>query len=104
MAVTVRCKTCGAMHQMGYCSPADFPFCDTECEASFQRVVELLATGGDPAAFGVDPNSLVYREATKEVERRQARALWQGRAQLEIDYYASLPRGLPNVARRYFSF
>ena len=102
--VTVRCKTCGAMHQMGHCSPAEYPFCGPPCEAEFERVVDLLATGGDPAAFGVDPKSLVYREAMQEVSRREARARWQGRAQLEIEYYASLPRRLPSVAKRYFSF
>jgi hypothetical protein len=101
--VTVRCRTCGAMHQMGHCSPCEYPFCGPSCESEFERVVDLLANTAPLDVIGVEEGSRLWREATKEVERRQARALWQGRAQLEIEYYASMPRGLPNVAKRYFS-
>jgi hypothetical protein len=102
--VTVRCKTCGAMHQMGHCSPAEYPFCGPDCEAAFERVVELLANNAPLDVVGVEEGSRLWREAMQEVSLREARERWQGRAQLEIDYYASRPRGLPNVAKRYFSF
>jgi hypothetical protein len=100
---TVTCRTCGKTHQMGHCSPAEYPYCDDKCRLKFERVVEGIATGVPLDLLGAKPGSRLWLEAEKEISRIEARGLWQARAGLEIDYYETLPRRRASVAKRYFS-
>jgi hypothetical protein len=100
----VRCRVCGTEHEAGYGNPRDFPFCDHVCAGRFERIVELLSTDAPLEIVGVEEGSRLWREAMQEVSLREARERWQGRAQLEIDYYASLPRRLPSLWRRYCGY
>ena len=89
---------------MGYCSPAEYPFCDWDCCNEFERVV-TLETGGDPSAFGVEPDSRLYREAVREVTAKRVREYSQWRDNAEREYAASRPRRLPSLWRsRYCGF
>jgi hypothetical protein len=92
------------MHQMGHCSPLEYPFCDPECAAEFQRAVEILATGADLELLGIEPDSRLAVEARKEVIALRVREYSQWRDEAEREYERSRPRRLEPVARRYFPF
>jgi hypothetical protein len=72
---------------MGYCSPAEFAFCDDACRRRFDSVVERLENG----------------EALKEIGRRRVRQYTEDRQYAEDQYLRNRPRNLPSVAKRYFS-
>jgi hypothetical protein len=101
--VTVKCRTCGATHEMGYCSPVEFAFCDSKCEKHFNHVVDMLSTGAPLDMIGAKPGSQLWAEAEKEIARREARFCWQARESLVQDYLETLPRQRASVAKRYFS-
>jgi hypothetical protein len=104
LSITVRCRTCGALHEAGHCSPIEYPYCDDKCRLKFERVVDQLSSGVPLDWVGAKPGSRLRLEAEKEISRIEARGLWQARARLEIDYYETLPRRRASVAKRYFSF
>jgi hypothetical protein len=66
--------------------------------------VDRLSEGVPLELVGAQPGTKLWIEAQREISRREARASWQRRAQLEIDYCETLPRRRASVAKRYFSF
>jgi hypothetical protein len=102
--VTVKCRTCGAAHEMGYCSPLEYAFCGPSCETLFNRVVDMLLTGAPADMIGAKPGSRLWIEAQREISWREARASWQARDELVREYLETRPRRREPVARRYFSF
>jgi hypothetical protein len=86
---TVICRSCGAEHPAGFGSPLEYPWCDDRCKDDFDRTVRLLENGGDPATIGVEPDSRLWREALRELMRRQARDYWQSRDYAESEYERS---------------
>jgi hypothetical protein len=104
MPITVRCRTCGALHEAGHCSPLEYPFCGPDCEKQFNRVVEAIETLMPLDMVGAKPGSKLWIEAQREISWREARASWQARDELVREYLETRPRRREPVARRYFSF
>jgi hypothetical protein len=88
---------------MGYCSPAEFAFCDDACRRRFDSVVERLENGVPADLVGARPGDRVYDEALKEIGRRRVRQYTEDRQYAEDQYLRNRPRNLPSVAKRYFS-
>ena len=105
MAITVKCRCCGALHDAGHhVAPALYPFCGPECERQFERTVERLVDGVPLEIVGCKPGSRLHSEALKEISQREARALWQQRDELVREYLETRPRRREPVVKRYFSF
>jgi hypothetical protein len=104
LSVTVRCRACGALHEMGHCSPIEFAFCGPACEKRFNKVVDMLSTGAPLDMVGAKPGDRVYEQAMKEISARRVRDFTQQRDWLERQYLETRPRRLEPVAKRYFSF
>lgn len=92
--VTFKCRTCGEVHELSFGSPDGWFWCDDACQAQFADVVEHLVAGGDPEAIDIQPGSVLFREAVREVEaRRQAEGIYI-RDQREAEYRRNRPRPL----------
>jgi hypothetical protein len=104
LSVTVHCRTCGKPHEMGYCSPLKYAYCDDTCRLKFERVVTRLMDGVPEELVGAEPGTRLWSEAHKEISRREARGRWQQRDELVRQYLATRPRRREPVARRYFPF
>jgi hypothetical protein len=101
---TVICRTCGESHQMGFCSPGEYPFCGPECEARLNRVVDGLMTRMPIEMLGVGSGDRVYEEAGKEVIRMRAREFTEWRDGVTQEWIQKRPRRVEPVAKRYFSY
>jgi hypothetical protein len=103
MTVSVKCRACGALHEMGHCSPAEWPYCSSKCEATFNKVVDGLATGVPLDLVGARPGSRLWLEAEKELARRAVRSFSADREFAERQYLETRPRRADPVWKRYFS-
>jgi hypothetical protein len=102
LTVSVKCLTCGALHTMGHCSPQEFPYCDSNCEKLFLRVVERMIEGVPEELVGARPGSRLWLEAEREIGRRRVRAFSEDRQYAEDSYLRNRPRRSDPVWKRYF--
>jgi hypothetical protein len=102
--LTVRCRVCGTEHDAGYyISPGDYPYCDSNCEKLFNRVVERMIEGVPEELVGARPGSRLWLEAEKEIARRRVRSFSDDRQYAEDEYLRNRSRRSDPVWKRYFS-
>jgi hypothetical protein len=101
---TVRCRTCGAEHQVEFISPAEFPWCDDKCREIFVEAVQGLVAGCSPEQLGIDPDSRLAQEAAKEVWRCHRAEVIDARDLAERRYLQTRPGRRDQVWRRYFEY
>jgi hypothetical protein len=102
--LTVRCRTCGTEHEVGFISPAEFPWCDHECREVFVEAVQGLINGCSLEQLGIDPDSRLAQEAAKEAWAYHRSQVINARDVKEAQYLRNRPGRRDQVWRRYFGY
>jgi hypothetical protein len=95
--ITFICRTCGEDRELSFDLPDGWFWCSEECRQEFARVVDHLAAGGDPGELGLDPESMLFREAVREVQARRRVERLYARDVREAEYERNRPRPMKRL-------